>query len=251
MPWINFIAVSFTLFICHTVVVAGSPSPDKAVSIPLWRYENAEASELNDLIIEFSDIEKISLKQSWLSVPEPGLNPTDVKVVWNSESLYIFARLQDEDIGSSSTHFNQRLWELGDAFEVFIHLKESDVYYEFHVSPNNHVMQLRFDVSLTPAQRRLQLPDLFMPRQVVQSKVWVEASKNQWHALLIIPASVLTSSCIFAADDTLNFSFSRYDYSHVSEEVILSSSSDLNELDFHRREDWGTFRLDGRVPRDR
>ena len=245
MLQINVIAAGFIIFIFHTVTLAGSSAPDAVMSIPLWEYENAEATELDDLVVEFAEIEKISLKQPWLPASESGFKATDVKVAWNPEGLYFFARLQDDDIGSSSTHFNQRLWELGDAFEVFIYLKDSDAYYEFHVSPNNHVMQLRFDVSLTPAQRRLQLPDLFMPRQVVWSKVWVEESENHWYVLLIVPASILKSSGIFVAGDTLEFSFSRYDYSHSSEEPVLSSSSDLKKLDFHRREDWGTLRLEG------
>lgn len=245
MPRISAIAASFTLFICHTIAFADSSSMDKAMNIPLLEYENIESPELEDLTVQFARIKEISLKQSWLTAPESGLNSTDVKVAWNPEGLYVFAQLQDEDICSNSTDFNQRLWELGDAFETFIHLEESDAYYEFHVSPNNHVMQIRFDVSLTPAQRRLQLPDLFMPKQVVRSKVWVNEVENQWYVLLAIPASVLKSSGIFVSGDTLNVSFSRYDYSHASKEPILSSSSDLKELDFHRREDWRTFRLQG------
>ncbi len=245
MPRISVIAASFTLFICHTIALADSSSLDKAINIPLLKSDNVESPELEDLMVQFARIEKISLKQSWLTAPDPGFNSTDVKVAWNSESLYVFARLQDEDICSNSTHFNQRLWELGDTFETFIHLEESDVYYEFHVSPNNHVMQICFDVNLTPAQRRLQLPDLFMPEQVVQSTVWLDEVENQWYVLLVIPASVLKPSGVFVSGDTLNLSFCRYDYSHASKEPILSSSSDLEELDFHRREDWEKLRLEG------
>ena len=245
MSWIKFIAAGFTLFIYHSTVMMGSSDQNKVMSVPFREYESAESSELDDLTLEFAEVKEISLRQSWLPAPEPGFNSTDVKVAWNPKGLYIFARLQDNDINSRSTQFNQRLWELGDTFETFIYFKEADVYYEFHVSPNNHVMQLRLDVSLTPAQQRLQLPDLFMPEQVVRSKVWVEEAKNQLHVLLMIPASVFKPSGVFAAGDTLDFSFSRYDYSHRSEEPVLSSSSDHKELDFHRREDWGTFRLEG------
>jgi beta-N-acetylhexosaminidase len=229
----------------HRIQTLKSSLNNKAMNVPLLEYETVESPDLEDLMVQFARIEEIGLKQSWLPTPDSGFNLTDVKVAWNPEGLYVFARLQDEDIFSNSTDFNQRLWELGDVFETFIHLEKSDAYYEFHVSPNNHVMQIRFDVSLTPAQRRLQLPDLFMPEQVVRSTVWVNEAKNQWCVLLVIPASVLKTSGIFVSGDTLNVSFSRYDYNHASKEPILSSSSDFKELDFHRRENWGKLRLAG------
>lgn len=247
MSWISFIILMVALFINHSAALMSSPAGDKVLRVPLWSYEGRETLDLEDMALEFSKAEAISLKQSWLSASESGgFNPTSVRVVWDTEGLYVFALLQDKDIGSRSTHFNQRLWELGDTFEAFIYLKGADAYYEFHVSPNNHVMQLCFDVDLTPAQRRLQLPHLFMPRQVIESKVWVETTKNQWHVYLMIPASVLKPSGAFVAGDMLEFSFSRYDCSHDSEAPVLSSSSDHEELDFHRREDWGTLCLEGR-----
>ena len=241
----SFIILIIAFFIDHSAAVMSSPAEDNVIRVPLWSHESRKAPDLEDLELEFSKVDVISLKQSWLPASESGFNPTSVKVVWEPEGLYVFALLQDEDIGSRSTHFNQRLWELGDTFETFIYLKGADAYYEFHVSPNNHVMQLCFDVDLTPAQRRLQLPHLFMPRQVIESKVWVETTKNQWHVLLMIPASVLKPSGTFVTGDTLEFSFSRYDCSRHSEEPILSSSSDHAELDFHRRQDWGTLCLKG------
>ena len=247
MPWLRFIILIVAFFINHSAALMSRPAGDNVIDVPLWSYEGRETLDLGDMALEFSKAEAISLKQSWLSASESGgFNPTSVRVVWEPEGLYVFALLQDKDIGSRSTHFNQRLWELGDTFETFIYLKGADAYYEFHVSPNNHVMQLCFDVDLTPAQRRLQLPHLFMPRQVIESKVWVETTKNQWHVLLIIPASVLKPSGFFVAGDMLEFSFSRYDCSHDSEEPVLSSSSDHEELNFHRREDWGTLFLKGR-----
>ena len=247
MFWINFIAAAgVAFFICHFTVVVGSPDQNKVVITPFWEGEINESLGLDDLLIEFSDVEEISLKQSWLFAPKSDFKPTGVKVVWKPEELYIFAQLQDIDIISHSTDFNQRLWELGDVFETFIYFKEADVYYEFHVSPNNHLMQLRFGVDLTPDQRRLQLSGSYIVRPVVESSVWIEAARNRWYVLLRIPASTLKPSGFFAAGDTLEFSFSRYDHSHTNKEPVLSSSSDHKELDFHNREDWGILYLESR-----
>ena len=224
--------------------IDSSAQDEILLGVSFWRNENTELFDLDDLVHKFAKIEEISLKQAWLPELEPDFNPTGVKVAWRPEGLYVFARLQDKNIGSRSTDYNQRLWELGDAFESFFRFKGADVYYEFHVSPNNHVMQLCFDVDLTPAQRQRQLPELFMPKQVVESKVWVEETKSQWYVLLMIPSSAITPSGTFTTGDMLEFSFSRYDSNHAGKEPLLSSSSDHKELNFHCREDWGTLILE-------
>lgn len=245
MHWTNFVIAIVAFFLCPIAIAMGDTAPCNYIDIPLGRHEDNEPFGLDELILEFSKVEEIHLKQSWLPAPEPGFSPTRVKVMWKPAGLAIFAQLQDNDIVSKSTHFNQRLWELGDVFESFIYFKEADAYYEFHVSSNNHVLQLRFDMDLTPDQRRLQLPDLLITEQIIESNVWLREAGDQWYVLLKIPASVLKPSGFFAAGDTLGFSFSRYDHSRDNETPVLSSSSDHRELDFHSREDWGTLRLKG------
>ena len=200
-----------------------------------------ETFDLTELKAEFAQAQEIPLTQSWLAELTPLFQPTVVRVAWRPEALWLLARLEDEDMGSRSSGYNQRLWELGDAFEVFIRFDEADEYYEFHVSPNAHVMQLRFGVDLTPVERRQQLPHLFMPEQVIEPRVWIE--HDHWYALLVIPASVVKPLGEFAAGDKLSFSFSRYDYSEGQEEPTLSSSSQHTELNFHNYADWGTLLL--------
>lgn len=228
---------------CILIVCSLQPAKSNTLHVPLWEDGNTEGWALTELLDKFAAIEPIELKQAWLPEFEPGFNPTAVWVVWKPEGLFLFARLEDDAINSSSTHYNQRLWELGDVFESFFLFEGAEAYYEFHVSSNNHVLQLRFDLDLTPAQRRLQLPKLFMPEQVIKSQVWVEEDQHQWYVFFMIPHSILKPDGALAAGDSLKFSFSRYDYCSESKEPVLSSSSDHQELDFHRHEDWGTMIL--------
>lgn len=214
------------------------------LAVPFWQSDIGSPSALSVVMQGFAEVKAISLRQAWLAEPEPDLEATEVRVQWDADGLYVLARLEDRSIYSSSTDFNQPLWELGDAFEVFIRFDEADVYYEFHVSPNNHVMQLRFDVDLTPEERRQQFSNSFIDKQLIDSKTWLNAAERHWYVYVSIPASVLKPSGELQAGDTFEFNFCRYD-AHLSNEVLLlSSSSNLKELDFHRREDWGSLRLD-------
>lgn len=204
--------------------------------------KNAEQLELRELHPQFSG-DCIRLEQAWRASPEPDLCSTEVRVSWQPEALFLFVRLEDRDITSRSTGYNQRLWELGDAFECFLQLEGEKNYYEFHVSPNNHVMQLRLDSTLSRDERERRLADSFMPNKLIESRVWIDEAQNQWHALMKIPHHALERSTPFAANDQIAFSFSRYDAARNREEPVLSSSSNHSVLDFHRREDWGTLRL--------
>lgn len=231
------------LALCMGVGCRRQAVQDIMLEVPLWEHGSVKGITLDNIVNTFAEVEPISLKQAWLYELEPSFKPTEVKMAWQQEGLHVFARLEDSDICSSSTQYNQRLWELGDVLEAFLLCNGADAYHEFQVSPNNHVVQLRVDVNLTHTQRLQQLPKLFMPTQVVESKVWVEEDENLWYAWMLIPAAVIKPAGKFASGDVFNFSFCRIDSSADKKRTILSSSSNLRELNFHGREDWGTLRL--------
>ena len=222
---------------CHT-------DARTSLAVPFRQSDMGGTSALSAVVQRFAEVQAISLRQAWLEKPEPDLEATEVRVQWDADGLYVLARMEDQSIYSSSTDFNQLLWELGDVFEVFIQLDEADAYYEFHVSPNNHVMQLCFDVDLTPEERRLQFPESFIDGKMIDSQTWLNAAEDNWYAYLAIPASVLKPSGVLQSGDTFEFNFCRYDANRMNEALVLSSSSHLRELDFHRRQDWGRLRLE-------
>ena len=189
----------------------------------------------------FRGVKGRALQQAWLPKPEEDFSPGTVWVGWRDHSLLVFAELEDVDIFTRATVDNERMWELGDTFEIFLQPVDSPGYVEFHVTPNNRQLQLRFPDS--QAMRRAQATNLFeefvLPGGVFLSRTWVETRK--WFIYAEIPALVVCGVNSKLAGTTWRFSFSRYDYVRGRSEPIISSSSPHAAPDFHRREEWGTL----------
>jgi len=181
------------------------------------------------------------LRQSWLAKPEEDFTPGIVRVGWRGNSLLVFAGLEDADIFTHATADNQRMWELGDTFEIFLQAADSPGYAEFHVTPNNLHLQLRFPDSET--MRRAQAANVFdeflLPGAIFHSRTWVET--REWFVYAEIPALVICGVDKPLAGTQWRFSFSRYDYIRGRPEPIISSSSPHAAPDFHRRQEWGTL----------
>jgi hypothetical protein len=182
-----------------------------------------------------------ALRQSWLAKPEEDFTPGIVRVGWRGNSLLVFAELEDADIFTRATADNQRMWELGDTFEIFLQPADSPGYTEFHITPNNRHLQLRFPDG--QAARRAQAANLFdellLQGAFFHSRTWVET--RQWFIYAEIPALAVCGVDQPPAGTQWRFSFSRYDYIRSRREPIISSSSPHSEPDFHRREEWGTL----------
>ena len=181
------------------------------------------------------------LKQAWRSAPEADFTPGTVWVGWRGGSLLVFAELADADIFSRATASNQRMWELGDTFEMFLQPAGTDGYVEFHVTPPNHRLQVRFPDGT--ARTRIPFAELVLPGDWFQSRTWLLPGERRWFVYAEIPAASLVAADGPLAGTDWRFSFSRYDYIRGRVEPILSSSSPHPVADFHRREEWGTLRL--------
>ena len=103
-----------------------------------------DAARLDHVRQAFQEAPSCALRQFWLPTPEPDFAPAIVSVGWREELLLVFASLKDADIHTAATGLNQRLWTLGDCFEMFLQPAGSPSYVEFHVAPNNQRLQLRF-----------------------------------------------------------------------------------------------------------
>ena len=94
-------------------------------------------------IPRFPETATLALGQAWRHQPQGGFRPATVQIGWQPNHLYILAELTDDDVYTEATGFNEPLWTLGDAFEMFLK-PPGDAYLELHVAPGNRVMQLRF-----------------------------------------------------------------------------------------------------------
>src|SRR5204863_1077141 len=92
----------------------------------------------------FRSVTPCLFQQAWLEAEETGFLPATVRVGWRENSLLVFAELTDADVFNGATKLNERTWELGDVFEMFLRSSNGQSYVEFHVTPNNQRLQLRY-----------------------------------------------------------------------------------------------------------
>jgi hypothetical protein len=179
----------------------------------------------------FGDATPIPLGQAWLPAPEPDFAPCIVRTGWRGNSLFVFADLSDRDVFTLARRHNDRFWQLGDTFEIFLQAPGDEAYIELHVAPNNLRLQLRF--AAPPTARDLDpFASAVVHEQIFDSQTWVTPGQHGWSVFAEIPLADLSST-------TWRFSFSRYDATRGREHPVLSSSSPHTRPAFHRPDEWG------------
>ncbi len=188
-----------------------------------------EGAELEETRAAFAAAEPCPLGQAWLQAPESRLQSGAVRVARRERTLLVLAELDDADIHTSATRPNQRFWELGDTFEMFLEPEGATRYLELHVAPNGLTLQLRI-----PIPRPAVEPETLMVEgPLFERRVWVEAGR--WTVLASVPFASI-------GGPPARFSFCRYDYTRERSAPVLSSTSPYSRLDFHRRHEWGILR---------
>ena len=134
-----------------------------------------------------------TLQQAWLPQPEPDLLPARVRAGWSRDALLVEAELGDRDIFNPITEFNQTAFNSGDVFEIFLRPENQQPYFEFHITPSNQLLQLRF----ADAQQIRQLPSAgTLDERLAAHKIWksritssvrVDAAAQRWFVSAAIP----------------------------------------------------------------
>jgi hypothetical protein len=191
----------------------------------------------------FADATPMALRQAWLDTPEPDFTAGSVRAGWRAESLLILAELEDADIFTKVTGPNQKAWLLGDTFEIFLRPIEQSAYVEFHVTPNNQHLQLRFpdaDAAVRASQGG-SIRSFMVPGEVFRSRTWLRPENRRWFVFAKIPAAVVCAQPKPLRGSRWQFSFSRYDYIRGRAEPLISSTSPHAEANFHRQQEWGVI----------
>ena len=76
-----------------------------------------------------------------------------VRAGWTERSICVLAELQGNNISTRATRLNDFLWLLGECFEIFLKFEDDERYLEFHIAPNNCVLQLLFPSCLLYTSR--------------------------------------------------------------------------------------------------
>jgi hypothetical protein len=211
--------------------------------------------DLAEVRAAFGDATPIPLQQAWLDAPEPDFAPATVRTGWRDDTFLVLADLTDADIVTRATRHSERFWELGDTFEMFLQPGDARAYAEFHVTPNNLRLHLRFEAP--PSPRAGAAVDPFgvslAHADAFRSRTWVNTDAARWWVLAEIPVAVvagLPAGPMGAAPRPLagvtwRVSFSRYDYTRGRERPVISSSSPHSEPRFHRPDEWRRLEFAG------
>lgn len=215
-------------------------------SLPLPAFDDGDLAAVRTA---FAAAMPCALGQAWRAVVELGFAPGHVRTGWQNDSLLLFAELTDRDIFSAATGINQRTWELGDTFEVFLRPAGQRAYVEFHVTPNNQRLQLR--IPNPAALRRARATNAFdaflLAGDLFHSKTWVQPENQKWFVYVAIPIQAVCNQSKLKAGTRWNFSFSRYDHTRNDGEPVVSSTSPHKVPDFHRQLEWGKLKFATRI----
>jgi len=206
-----------------------------------------EESNLDAARGAFSSCEPIHLRQSWRDSPEEGFRPAVARVGRQGESILFLADLDDADIVAPRAEFNDAAFKAGDAFEIFLAPEGQPSYYEFHVSPGNARLQLRFPRPGAAREAPFFAGDPLAPFKVREalfsSRVFIWEKGGGWSVLAKVPlASILEGGRELPL--AVRFSLGRYDWTSGREAPVVSSASMHRVCDFHRMEEWMTMRIE-------
>lgn len=196
----------------------------------------------------FAPLPAWNFRQTWLRSPPPLLSGATVRVGTWADVLVVYAELADKDIFNPVTKFNEVAFTHGDAFEMFLRPEGQDAYYEFHVTPLNQKLQLRFESgdvfrSLAAYYGKNALQHCKIHKPLFESRIEICAQAGCWRVVVVIPFSSVVESDLPSARLRWRFSASRYDYTRGKSKPVLSSTSAHTVCDFHRQSEWGMLHL--------
>jgi hypothetical protein len=211
----------------------------------VWRAEPLPDPPLSDNRLSPLAVDKHwqALGQSWRGgESEPGFNPGWARIQWSKSKLHYDAILLGIKPTNRAIRLNQRTWELGDVFEIFLQVGGEPRYVELHVTPENRRLQLLWPVG---GLERLRQDAAGLEEFMVPSADWVQSSTHIgpgfWVVHVSIPFSVLGLDPN-APIPPLRTAVCRYDYGTL-EKPVLSSTAPLQAADYHRLNDWQTLEL--------
>ena len=183
-----------------------------------------------------------SLRQPWLNKAEEDFRTARVWVGWTADALHVRAILTDDELTIKATADNQRMWELGDVFEMFVMVEGRRDYVELHVTPNNMRLHVRLP-GVGERARSVDEPLSF--EDMVVTPVGFESSvtreENGWSVSAKIPAAVLGLDRL-KPDTRLRVAFARNDAAS-GREPVLSTTASHPVISFHRPDEWNSVIL--------
>lgn len=180
--------------------------------------------------------------QSWLADREAGFRPGTVWVSASPGALVVAAELSDDHIATAAADDYQRLWELGDVFEILIRPSGAEGYFEFQVAPNGRIIQLRYPRPGLPL--RLGIDAYLWRERCIETAVRVESEARRWRVAVTLPVESLLAGSPGNSGEFWEAAFCRYDYDRDGR-FVLASTAALRAPSFHRIDEWSRVAVPG------
>lgn len=193
----------------------------------------------------WADARPLFMQQAWRTELQPEFRAAQVRVGWKGSNLYVEAELQDDDIFNPVNAFNAPAFTEGDVFEMFVRPVDQAAYFEFHVTPDNQLFQLRIPSAETflSDKNKPVPPDYTIRDWKIASQVEIFPDENRWQVRAVLPMDRLVEGRSVGKGMEWLMSFSRYDYTRGQAEPVLSSTSPHREVNFHRQQEWSRWVL--------
>jgi len=178
-------------------------------------------------------------QQGWRASPEVDFEPARVRLYRGPDAFYVYAVLADCVMGNTATGFNEKTWESGDVFEIFIQTG-ADTYYEFHVTPENRNLFLAWTTeSFAEVKEGVgRLEDaLIDDPSLIDTATKIHGEEEFWTVSMKIPYSALGLDST-VHKPALKIAFARYDRSGAEGSAVLSATPNFSKPDFHDRDAW-------------
>ncbi len=217
--------------------MTASSSFSSVTSVP--EVQVSESSDWAEIEKAFGAAPSFQFSQSWREGDEAGFRAGTVKMGWRGEHFLVFAELKDDLVMTRATARNEMLYTLGDVFEVFAGVKGNGAYIEYHVAPNNTILQLSFteaNAFKSGAAKFLRIEN--------DSVLKARKVAGGWQVFAAIHKDAVSGSAGSLKGHEWEVNFGRYDYSKQGLPPVLSSTSPLTALSFHRRMEWRTIRFE-------
>jgi hypothetical protein len=172
-----------------------------------------------------------------------------VQFGWSDTTVHLLADLDDDHIFTQASRLNDLVWRLGDCLEIFIQSPQTSAYLEFHVAPNNTILQLLYPSPEDFAADRVLPENKFLDRYTLRERAFIShtwigpAGEARWIVFASIDLRLLDPSLSDPQDLAWPFHIARYDYPRGSKTANLSSTSLFQKADFHAIEEWGALRF--------
>ena len=180
---------------------------------------------------------------------KPPRTGTHARLLWDRKHLYFFADLEDKDLFADIDQRDGKTW-YNDVLELFFKPGASEPgYYEFHVSAAG----THLDIFIPQRQGDLferfksAQPFDFESKVIQRGTLNVRTDQDQgWSVEGKIPwTDFVRTGGRPAVGEVWRFAICRYDYNLADDRPELSTCAPLQELDFHRHEDYAELRFLG------